>query len=301
MNPFLITFLAIIINLTLLNAQEFSSFMDSRDSKVYKTVKIGNQVWMAENLTCTKFRNGDIINNIDDENEWHRTIRNHKPAWYEYDYKKPSNESSLFKNLIQKMSEEKQSQLGKLYNFYAVQDRRGLAPIGWHIPSKAEVRELIIHLVGMDGGDYSYLASLDLKDSLVWGYSNIYYSECSNCFSWIKKYRRKNMCQFCNNSKKILTIDSTWRNNNGSNSSGFSALPYFCRSSDGKFLNILVNSGGWWTSTKSRIYSRRFFKKYGAVYYNFEMNHVPSIGFSSHILKGPISPSYGFSIRCVKD
>ncbi len=279
-----------------INAQQFGVLTDSRDGRVYKTVKIGEQEWMAENLNVSQFRNGDSINNVVDENKWRKTKRNHRPAWCVYEYKQLSNDSSLFKDLIQEMSLEKQSQLGKLYNWYAVKDRRGLAPEGWHIPSKAEVRELIIHLAGRDAGDYSALASIYLKDSLCWGYSHIYYSECSNCSRWIKKYRRKNSCQFCNNSRKILTIDSSWSNNNGSNSSGFSALPYVSRSGDGKFIDKDVNSGGWWTSTKSRISSRRFFKMHGAVYYNFDLSYP-----YFRIIKSPISQSYGFSIRCIKD
>ncbi|MCX6144757.1 MAG: S41 family peptidase [Ignavibacteriales bacterium] len=83
-----------------------------------KSVKIGNQVWMAENLSVSRFRNGDPIPEAKTNEEWARAGREEKPAWCHYN-NDPENGKTY----------------GKLYNWYAVNDRRGLAPEGWHIPT----------------------------------------------------------------------------------------------------------------------------------------------------------------------
>jgi uncharacterized protein (TIGR02145 family) len=83
-----------------------------------KSVKIGTQVWMAENLNVTRFRNGDSIPEVKDQYEW----RNLKTAAWCYYKNDPENGKKY----------------GKLYNWYAVIDSRGLAPTGWHIPTRDE-------------------------------------------------------------------------------------------------------------------------------------------------------------------
>jgi uncharacterized protein (TIGR02145 family) len=108
--------LILLINLDQINAQQYGSFKDSRDGKVYKTVKIGQQEWMAENLNTSLFRNGDPIPEAKTKEEWEKAGENKKPAWCYYKF----DSSGL-------------SYIGKLYNGYAVLDQRGLAPIGWHI------------------------------------------------------------------------------------------------------------------------------------------------------------------------
>jgi uncharacterized protein (TIGR02145 family) len=88
------------------------------DGNAYPTVKICNQIWMAENLKVSKYRNGDPILNIQDNNAWANT---RSGAWCNYNNDSPN-------DLV----------YGKLYNGYAVTDARGLAPAGWHIPTKTE-------------------------------------------------------------------------------------------------------------------------------------------------------------------
>jgi clan AA aspartic protease (TIGR02281 family) len=101
------------------------------DGQVYKTVKIGNQVWMAENLNVERFRNGDLIPHAKTEEEWKKAGENKQPAWCYYD-NDPANGKKY----------------GKLYNWYAVNDPRGLAPKGWHIPGDEEWTTLIDYLGG---------------------------------------------------------------------------------------------------------------------------------------------------------
>ncbi len=89
---------------------------------VYKSVKIGNQTWMVENLNVAHYRNGDSIPEVKDKDVW----KNLKTgAWCYYDN-----------------DPENGKKYGKLYNWYAVNDDRGLAPEGWHIPIKEELETL---------------------------------------------------------------------------------------------------------------------------------------------------------------
>jgi uncharacterized protein (TIGR02145 family) len=90
-----------------------------------KEVKIGDQTWMAENLIVIKFRNGDLIPEARSIKEWVNAGENKEPAFC-YVNNDP--------NTV--------SQYGVLYNWYAVNDPRGLAPEGWYIPSHIEAEKL---------------------------------------------------------------------------------------------------------------------------------------------------------------
>ena len=93
------------------------------DGNVYKTVTIGEQVWMAENLRVTKFNDGTDIKLVEDNEEWRNTTA---PAFSWYD-----NDSSLFG-----------SKYGALYNGYAAENKK-LCPTGWHVPSVNNFLKLI--------------------------------------------------------------------------------------------------------------------------------------------------------------
>jgi len=84
------------------------------DGNGYRTVLIGTQTWMAENLKTNSFRNGDRI---------------HERWCY-------NNDCSYFDDY------------GMLYSWYAVMDIRGLAPVGWHVPTDKEWQQLIDYLGG---------------------------------------------------------------------------------------------------------------------------------------------------------
>jgi len=92
------------------------------------TVKIGSQVWMLKNLDLDHYRNGDIIPEITDLTQWSKLKTG---AWCYY-----NNSDSLGKIY------------GKLYNWYAVNDPRGLAPDGYHIPDDTEWTVLTNYLGG---------------------------------------------------------------------------------------------------------------------------------------------------------
>jgi uncharacterized protein (TIGR02145 family) len=99
--------------------------------KAQGDVKIGKQVWTSKNLDVSIFRNGDAIPEVKSEGEWIKAGENKKPAWCYYE-----NDSQYGKKY------------GKLYNWYAVNDSRGLAPNGYHIPSDDEWTTLIDFLGG---------------------------------------------------------------------------------------------------------------------------------------------------------
>jgi uncharacterized protein (TIGR02145 family) len=100
------------------------SYLMDQQGNIYKTLTIGTQIWMAENLKTTIYRNGDSIPNIMDS------------LWDYLDtgaYCNYNNDIHL-------------NNKGRLYNWYAVNDSRYLAPEGWHIPSDSEWTVLINYL-----------------------------------------------------------------------------------------------------------------------------------------------------------
>ena len=101
--------------------------------QVLSEVQFGNQIWSGENLSRVIFRNGDTIPYVSDAAEWEIAGREGKPAWCYF-----------------AGDESKAGLRGKLYNWHAVHDPRGLAPQGWHIPSVEEWRILFQTLGGAD-------------------------------------------------------------------------------------------------------------------------------------------------------
>ncbi len=106
-----------------------TSLSNPTNSSVIKSVKIGTQTWMSENLNVDRFRNGDLIPEAKTKNDWDYFAFNELPAWCYYE-----NDS------------ENGKKYGKLYNWFAVNDSRGLAPKGWHIPDTNELQKLKIFL-----------------------------------------------------------------------------------------------------------------------------------------------------------
>lgn len=117
------------------------------DGNVYRTVKIGNQVWMAENLRVTRYNNGDSITNPLDDVSWKFS---YVGAWSNY-------VNAPFLDTV----------YGKLYNWYVISDPRGIAPKGWRVPSATDWQILIDSLGGKDS------AGGKLKEvSLLWQQPN---------------------------------------------------------------------------------------------------------------------------------
>ena len=98
--------------------------------KVYKSIAIGNQEWMQENLNVTTFRNGDKIPQAKTNDEWKLAAKEKKPAWCYY--KVGYSQIKVYGD------PEKSGKYGKMYNYWAMADKRGIAPNGWHIPTIVE-------------------------------------------------------------------------------------------------------------------------------------------------------------------
>lgn len=97
-----------------------------------KEVKIGTQIWTATNLNTAKFRNGELIPQAKTAEEWSKASQESKPAWCFYNF-----------------SAENGKKYGRLYNWYAVNDKRGLAPTGYKIPTDTEWKILVDYCGGI--------------------------------------------------------------------------------------------------------------------------------------------------------
>lgn len=215
----------------------------------YKSVLVGAQTWMAENLNVDEFKNGDSIPQAKTQLEWMEACKNKSPAWCYYE------------NDIQNGDD-----FGKLYNWYAVSDERGLAPDGWHIPSNFEWREMFDYLGGINvaGNKLKSKEIFEIKTTYyeVGGYYEKVWVACNNCSYWTEKQRENFPCTVCRNTKgkyvnsgKYLPKTSHKRETkellggwNGTNESGFNVLPGGKREANGNFFQIQENSDYWSSS-----------------------------------------------------
>lgn len=236
---------------TISNIFSLSDPINDRDGNTYPTFIINNQRWTQKNLNVSRFRNGDLIPQIQDRIAWlNATV----PAWCYYE-----------NNTANGIS------FGKLYNHYAVTDPRGLAPIGWHIPSNLEARKLIYFM-----GEGSLTNGLDQ-------YLN-----------------------FSNNSGPFRQVGTTFwpsPNTNATNSSGFTALPGGSRNKMvGSPIDVSLFTSpeyiraSFWTSelfpnnpTNLPNAARSF-----AIGKSNDINSLSGIG-------GYGDRSDGMSVRCIKD
>ena len=182
-----------------------------------QTVTIGSQVWTTKNLNVSTYRNGDVIPHVQDQKAWAKLTTG---AWCYFDNYSANG-----------------TKYGKLYNWYAVIDPRGLAPDGFHIPTDKEWTKLSDFL------SKESEAGIELKSTSGWG-----------------------------------------NNGNGTNTTGFSALPGGFRY-DGTF-NYIDSYGYWWSSSEcnaTRAWNRRLDRSDGPV------------------SKSSDNKQDGMYVRCLKD
>jgi uncharacterized protein (TIGR02145 family) len=130
------------------NAELTYGSMTDQEGNDYKTIVIGTQEWMAENLNTSIYRNGDAIATSLNDAGWQSTMIG---AWTHY-----NSEASYT------------CPHGKLYNWYACVDTRQLCPSGWHVPTDGEWNTLMDFLGGMDvaGGKMKTTGTLQLANGL---------------------------------------------------------------------------------------------------------------------------------------
>ena len=217
-----------------------------------KGVAIGTQVWTTKNLDVATFRNGDAIPQAKTDEEWEVAGNNKQAAWCYYENNTANG-----------------TKYGKLYNWYAVNDYRGLAPAGWHVPTDEEWTVLSTFLGGED------LAGKKMKSTSGW---NSY--DCKKCNGGSTEFKKT--CSAC---KGTQANSSEPFSGNGSNSCGFTGLPGGCRN-DGGYFGYVGDSGGWWSASEydeSDAWDRELSSSNS---YLYRLNSY-KLG--------------GFSVRCVRD
>jgi len=165
------------------------------DGNVYRTIRIGDQWWMAENLKVIHYRNGDPIPNVTDDLTWEWVLSG---AYCNYD----NDEGHV-------------ATYGRLYNWWAVDDPRNIAPEGWHVPSDIEWKQLEMY-IGMSQAEAD-----------ATGYRGTYEGD---------KLKEAGISHWC--------IDNT----GATNETGFTALPGGERTGSGHFI-VIGEYGYWWSST----------------------------------------------------
>jgi len=126
---------------------EMSSFTDNRDGKAYKTVKINDRIWMAQNLNL-----GTMIN-ASTGGKYGDGYQRDSARAEKYCYKNDEAYCEIYGGLYQ---------WDKAMGFVTLEGATGICPSGWHLPTDAEWHELAVFLRPQDGEDLA-------GDDLVWG------------------------------------------------------------------------------------------------------------------------------------
>ena len=194
----------------------------------YETVQIGEQCWFAENLRSEKYENGEVIMAGLNDEDWANST---------------SGAVASFDNSLDSLAV-----YGRLYNWYAVNDSRGLCPNGWYVPTDDEWKVLEIYL-GM---------SVEEVDEVNWRGSD--------------------------QGIQLKSSEGWKEDGDGTNVTGFTALPGGWRTPGGAFVDTYGN-GYWWSSTasNSEAWSR----------------HMDWI--DSGVYRKTHSKNRGESVRCIQD
>jgi uncharacterized protein (TIGR02145 family) len=219
------------------NPEKIYGVSSDVDGQLYQTIQIGNQTWFAENLKTTHYNNGDLIFEV---NESPGFVAVNEGAWCYFDYNPQYN-----------------CPYGKLYNWQAASDPRGLCPVGWHVSTLSDWQELVAEV------DSISIDTLNLPTFILSESANFKLRSTSRQFS-------------------------TDPNSNASNSSGFSAIPGGLTSyyNDDTFELLGVYSSWWFIPTPEyqiQYPSINFTTENNTVYINENYNY--SRGLSIRCVK----------------
>ena len=203
------------------------------DGNVYRIVLIGNQIWMAENLKVTHYRNGDPILDGTNIGDYSQEL---EPK-YRFSYNDDDTNIDTY---------------GLLYTWYVVNDPRSICPIGWHIPTDADFRELEVYL-GMSTADSQLVCSLnnDISGKL----------------------------------KETGTEHWIALNAGATNESGFNALPAGYRRRFEKDFDYLGQFACFWTSTEKNGNNAWYRHLYADTAGICRTYNLKNYGFSVRLIK----------------
>ena len=245
---------------------------------VFKSVKIGNQEWMSDNLNVDHFRNGDIIPEVKSKDDWKEAGKNGQPAWCYYENDPKNGEK-----------------YGKFYNWYAVNDPRGLAPEGWHVPSDGEWTEMINFLDADNNpepqNELCQPGQSAEQSKIVGGMLKYTGSDGDDTYI----YHPDRASADINNVREGL-----WNspNTGATNETGFSALPGGERSKSGKdkYISFVTS---FWSSTELKEEEKTNIESW---YKDDPIAWYWKIGYSrAAISRGILNQGHGVNVRCVKD
>ena len=222
-------------------------------SKMPFSVIIGSQEWTTRNLETVHFCNGDPIKEASSEEDWELAAQSETPAWCYYENN--TNNGQKY---------------GKLYNWYAVNDVRSLAPEGWHIPT-VEDWELLSNFLGDDCNER-------LKGGDDW-----------------KLYEKKaDFFQvFFDNMEELENNEEDSSQFSQFNNTGFTALPGGARGEFGNAFFAMRDSAYWWTS--SPVDEEDSFSQTQAYFILlFARHNSLQIGAFS-------DKKAGYSVRCIRN
>ena len=206
------------------------------EGNVYKTVKIGNQVWMAENLKTTRYQDGSPIK--------------YQEPWNDGNYRGEPRYIELKDGTI-------------LYNYYTASNTKNLAPKGWRIPTEKDIKDLMYHLLPGYDDNISSISEIGIKEKIIakslkskTGWKKVESGgmipyPCPNCKKWPKFKKKNDYCSVCENVRWLANrIPITWSDNNGDNTVNFNAKQIYSIQSSYYYGDLELSEWpAFWTST----------------------------------------------------
>jgi uncharacterized protein (TIGR02145 family) len=153
--------------------------VEDAEGNVYKTIGIGSQIWMAENLKTTRYRNGDLIGTTNPSTQ---DISGENTPRYQWAYNDDESNAAIY---------------GRLYTWHAVTDSRNVCPAGWHVPTDSEWTILTGYLLnncyGYSGNERTYIETSMVTSSWILGYCVCHTGNNSSGFTALQSGYREHL------------------------------------------------------------------------------------------------------------